>query len=246
MSKLSQNSIEGIIIRTFKAKDADLVIHLLTKDGEQLSAIAHGVRKVSSRKAYAVDLCNQVRVKLNTGFNLPTVSEIKLTNNYPSFKKDGVGLMFVQFICELSDVFSQPEHPEPGLYNNIINLLSVYNPKKFGLLAAALVLRYLNLSGNLPRLDDDILLSGTMETNTTRYTTEAIGYTSNSQSGELISSRIYKVQKFILRSDFTSIHKLDITQSEELQLLNLHLQWLEISLGVKLRTSGMFIQSITI
>ncbi len=236
----------GIIYRMLAAKEADAVLYLLDQTGSQHTIVAKGIKKPKSRKAHAIDLLNQVEVKLTDSGGLPMITEIKLVNNPKQFKQDYAGLMFVQLICEIVQEFAQAEQNESGLYNNLENLLSVNSPSKYALLAAALILRYLATTGNLPKLDQDIYLGSGMIEGADRYPALEIGYTANQQSQimEAVPDRLYKVQKFVLRSDFNQIHQLSLTPEEQLQLFRLHSYWLELLTGKQLKVQEMFLQAI--
>lgn len=227
------------------AKEADLVLYLLDANGSQHTMVAKGVKKPKSRKAHAIDLLNKVEVKLSHGTGLALITEIKLLGNSRQFKSSYSGLLFVQLICEIIQEFAQEEHDEAGLYNNLDNLLSVTEPTKLALLAAALILRYLATSGNLPKLDQDIYTGSDIIEGVERYPALEIGYTATqrSQVMEAVPDRLYKVQKFILRSDFTQIQQIGLSEAEQIQLLRLHAYWLELMTGKQLKTLEMFLDT---
>lgn len=234
----------GIVFRTFNAQEADKVVHLLTEDGSRLALAAKGVRRATSRKAHAIDLLNKVNVKTTGSGELPTITEAKLINQHAQFKSNYEFITFTQFICEVVDIFVQELEEEKGYYRNLDNLLQISNPTKPLLLASSLMLRYLHISGHLPRLDQDVT-TGEKLNQDMILSTPSPGFTSNPNAGyNQISSRIVKVQKFILQSDFAEIEKLTLSAEEQLQLFSLHLQWIEFSLQVKLKSTEIFLTAL--
>lgn len=237
-------TITGIIFRTFNAQEADKVIHMLTEDGSRLALAAKGVRRATSRKAHAIDVLNKVNVKTTGNSELATITEAKLINQHAQFKSGYELITFTQLICEIVDIFVQEFEEEKGYYRNLDNLLQLAHPTKLLLLSASLMLRYLYVSGHLPKLDQDVS-TGDKLSEDMILSTPSPGYTSNANVGiNQISSRVVKVQKFILQSDFAEIEKLNLSQEEQLQLFNLHLQWIEFSLQVKLKSTEIFLSAL--
>lgn len=234
----------GIVFRTFNAQEADKIIHMLTEDGSRLALAAKGVRRATSRKAHAIDLLNKVQVKTTSNQELPTITEAKLISQHQQFKTNYSLISFTQFICEVIDLFVQEQEEEKGYYRNLDNLLQLQKPTKLLLLASSLMLRFLYISGHLPKLDQDVT-TGEKLNQDMILSTPSPGFTSNPNAGlNQISSRIVKVQKFILQSDFAEIEKLSLSAEDQMQLFNLHLQWIEFSLQVKLKSTEIFLTAL--
>lgn len=242
----SQNTT-GIIFRLYSSKDADKVVHFINEQGSRQVMVAKGVGKPNSRKAYSIDLLNQVKLKLATGLGLPLATEVKLVRTPDVFKQSYAGFMLVNLVCEIVDVFVQEEHDEPGYYLNLDNLLQIRSDERLTLLAAAFLLRFLYISGNVPRLNEDIYGGMTLNETDPRYLTPDIGYTSQPAfaQGDNVSDRIVKAQRFILNHDFATIQKLALTPAEQLQLLTIHVNWLEVAFGKQLKSLSMFLEAVT-
>jgi DNA repair protein RecO len=222
-------TLEGVVIKMFNAKDADRVIHLVLEDGSKLAVVAQGVKKATSRKAHAIDLLNKIQIKLTRSKgSLESISEVRLLNAHRQFKTDYAGLIFCQAICEVVGIFVQEQADESAYFRNLTNLLEVKNSSRLGLLLAGFILRYLNISGDLPRLNEDVFDNNEIEQSTLRYPTSTIGYTTEARlaTGEAVSDRILKTQRFILNYDFSSLQQLKLEKNEEEFLLDLHIGWL--------------------
>lgn len=221
------------------SKEADRVVHLMLEDGSRLVAFAAGLKKSSSRKAHAIDLLNQVQLKLVEGKSgMPLITEAKLLNGNDKLKNALPGLMFIQACCELMDLFTQEEFPESGYYLNLQNLLSMPDEKQLPLLLAALQLRALYLSGDLPKLNEDNLTGAQIEPGEKRYLNSTIGY--SKQGEDAVSDRVFKTQRFILQRDFATIQAVSLDLQEQLRILSIHTNWLRILLDKKLPATQMF------
>lgn len=219
-------------------------MYLLTEQGTKTVLSAKGVRKATSRKAHAVDLLNTVEVKYSQLGEIGIISEIKLIDQHRQFKQNLQGLLFVESVCELLSIFVQEEVHEPGYFRNLENLLSITQPKRYKLLFAALLLRFLVISGNIPALDIDVVTEDKLDLDKA-YRSSGPGYTNNQEesSKEQVSSRLIKSQLFILQSAFAAIDQLALSNEEQLELLQLHVSWLNTSTHTELRSLPMLIES---
>ncbi|MCA9379452.1 DNA repair protein RecO, partial [Candidatus Dojkabacteria bacterium] len=244
MAITKYQNITGIIFRMFDAQEADRVVHILTNDGSRLPVFARGVRKATSRKAHAIDLLNKVECKLVGTGSLSTVTEVKLLSQHGQFKRNYPLLMLSQLICEVIDIFAAEDQEEAGYYRNLENLLALQRPGRPILLAAAFILRYLYVSGHLPKLDSDVLSGEKLDIDNAYILMEP-GYTSDSakSSDRTIAPRLLKTQKFILQSDFAHIDKLALAKEEQLELFHLHRGWLEVVTDRELRSAQLFLEA---
>lgn len=237
-----------IIFRLYNSKDADRVVVGLTDNGERMSVLAKGVRKSTSRKAHAVDLLNFVEIKTAGGKQLPILSEIKLLNNAQQFKQTYQGLMFVHLVSEVLHLCVQEGADETAYFKNVENLLLHSDGKRLALVAAAFLLRVLYLYGALSKLNEDINSGLELRENQPRYTTSDAGYSATplSESQTPVSSRLPKSQKFILQHSFVDIAKLKLEETEQIELLQLHLDWLQKALDKELKSASLFLATFDI
>lgn len=78
---------ECIVLKALNYKDADKIYTLFSRDYGKISAIAHGVRKISSRRAGSLDTLNHVIVEISENHkNFKTINEIKLLNGFRDLK----------------------------------------------------------------------------------------------------------------------------------------------------------------
>lgn len=80
---------EAIVLKSIRYKDADKIFTLLTKDNGTVSAIARGVRKISSRRAGNLDTLNYIHIKIHEsdkGFK--NIEEVKTLKSFKNIKKD--------------------------------------------------------------------------------------------------------------------------------------------------------------
>ncbi len=238
------SNLNGIVIKMHNAKEADRVVHVLSETGERVVVFAKGIKKTKSRKAHAIDLLNVVNLKLIQGRGgMQSIMEAKLVKSPSNLKQDLSGLMAAQAICEIADKFIQEDVPDSGYYKNLVNLVeSAASSGRIEQLMAAMILRFLYVSGDLPKLNEDVATGEHLAIEGPRYLTNQIGYTANGT--EAVSDRIYKTQRFMLKHDFAMIGAVDLNKDERMQILQISIGWLKGFIQKDLPAMNLYLSTL--
>lgn len=79
----------AVVLKSINYKDSDKIYTLLTKDLGKISAIARGVRKISSRRAGNLDKLNLVKVGLSEGpAGMRQIDEVSGLNSFRGLKNN--------------------------------------------------------------------------------------------------------------------------------------------------------------
>jgi len=79
----------AVVLKSINYKDSDKIYTLLTKDLGKISAIARGVRKISSRRAGNLDKLNLVKVALSEGLGgMRQIDEVSGLNSFRGLKNN--------------------------------------------------------------------------------------------------------------------------------------------------------------
>ena len=79
----------AVVLKSINYKDSDKIYTLLTKDLGKISAIARGVRKISSRRAGNLDKLNLVKVGLSEGLGgMRQIDEVSGLNSFRGLKNN--------------------------------------------------------------------------------------------------------------------------------------------------------------
>jgi DNA repair protein RecO (recombination protein O) len=99
----SQKNFEAIVLKRTNFGDADRIYTLLTKESGKVSAVAKGVRKITSRRSGNLDTLNHISVSLSentSGFK--TITEVKTINSFKNLKsfldRSLVGYYFAELV----------------------------------------------------------------------------------------------------------------------------------------------------
>jgi DNA repair protein RecO (recombination protein O) len=93
----------GIVIKQNEFSDYDRILTILTKGHGKISAIAKGVRKLSSKKAAACDLFVMSKFSFAEGKNLDIVTEVVPLNAFEEIKEDYKSIEILFYIGQIVD-----------------------------------------------------------------------------------------------------------------------------------------------
>lgn len=106
---MSQYKVEAIVLKSINYKDSDKIYTLFTKEKGKLSAMAKGVRKISSRRAGNLDSLNHVVAGITegNGKNYKIITEVKTLNSFKGIKSSlensAKGYYIVELVQEMLD-----------------------------------------------------------------------------------------------------------------------------------------------
>jgi len=114
----------GVVLKSVNYKDADKLFTILTRDHGKLSAMAKGVRKISSRRAGNLDTLNLVTLKISesrAGFKL--IDEVKTLNSFRDTKKSYELSCLGYYMVELVHRSFEEGHEAGEIFNVLVSCL---------------------------------------------------------------------------------------------------------------------------
>lgn len=114
---------EGIIIKRRNLGETDRVLTVFTKNRGKLSVLAKGVRKVTSRRAAAVDLLCYAELQLYEGRTFFILTEAKLIDNFPKTRLDLEKIKKAFYICEILDGLLPEEQEHEKVFEEFLAFL---------------------------------------------------------------------------------------------------------------------------
>jgi len=237
------HNTKGIIYRLYNSGATDKVVSILDEHGKKVAAIAKGVKKQNSRKAFSIEIGNYVKANLLVGYATPLITEVNLLNEFSAWKKDLKTITSLQFICEIIDNFSFEENPDTNLFNIFLEVLSA-DPQKSTLTLSYFIIKILELSGNLPEINFYVNTGEPIAVGDGYYSESFIGYVTQdaaSQSNK-VNPLIYKSQRFILNANLKNALRLDLPEELVNSMFRIHLSWLNQVLGKKLKSLDLLMK----
>ena len=99
---MKRYNTQAFVLKNIKYKDSDKIFTLFSKDLGKISAVARGVRKISSKRAGNLDTLNLVSVCIRENSNsFSDIEEVKTLESYKDLKKDLKNSLEAYYIIEL-------------------------------------------------------------------------------------------------------------------------------------------------
>lgn len=177
-------NFEAIVLKNVNYKDSHRIYTLFSKEKGKISAIARGVRKISSKRSGSLDTLNHVKVGLHEDKNgFYSISEVSVIHSFLALKENLDLILAGMYLCELVDLFVDGEHESAELFRLLKTGLSVLskNPSHPERVINVFELRLLEKLGiglpldNLPQNISSILYEMQKATNLS----ETLNYSSN-------------------------------------------------------------------
>lgn len=110
-------TVEGIIIKRSNRGETDKLITLYTPTHGKFSAIAKGIRKITSRRAGSLELFNHVRASVVVAKDLEIITEVKLLESYSTWKQFLGRTIIAYQMVEVIDKLCPEKEPHPEVFS---------------------------------------------------------------------------------------------------------------------------------
>lgn len=143
----------GVVLRTYKLREADRIVVLHTEANGKVRAVAKGVRKTKSKFGARLEPMSHVRVLLYRGRELDIVSQAEsvepLTPMLSSLDRATLGMAAVEAVDQLSI----EGEPDARLYKMLVGVLRSIAEQPTALTIPAFYWKLLAAAGLRPVLD---------------------------------------------------------------------------------------------
>lgn len=147
-------SVDAIVVRANDFGEADRLVTLLTPFRGLVRAVARGARKPKSRIGGNLDLLRHVRVSLNRGRSLDSVSQTDTQNGFRSIRAGLARASTGLYLAELAENFSVEGGPNPGIFEHLRAALEILDQETIDpLLPRWYEVWLLRLAGFLPAIN---------------------------------------------------------------------------------------------
>ena len=92
---------KAIILKSYKLGESDKIIKMYSDEGDVISAVAKGARKVRSRFSGRLELFNLVEMELARGRNLDVISQAEILKSFKNIASDFYKFVFCEIISKI-------------------------------------------------------------------------------------------------------------------------------------------------
>jgi len=151
---------KAIILKSYKLGESDKIIKMYSLDGDVISAVAKGARKVRSKFGGRLELFNLVELEITKGRNLDIINQLEIIKNFKDIASDFYKFVFCEIISNiiLKTQASGGEH-SPALFKLIyicFNEINNADPDDIPLLKKIMCffgIKFLRVTGYTPLLE---------------------------------------------------------------------------------------------
>ena len=140
----------AVVLKSINYKDSDKIYTLLSKDLGKISAIARGVRKISSRRAGNLDTLNLVKVGLSEGLGgMRQIDEVSGLNSFRKLKNDYALSTQCSYVVELLHKTTEEGGNAEAAFELLVKFLKIASrfPENVILAVRFFEIHYLALMG---------------------------------------------------------------------------------------------------
>jgi DNA repair protein RecO (recombination protein O) len=92
---------KAIILKSYKLKESDKIVKMYSYDGDIISAVAKGARKIRSRFRGRLELFNIVDMELSRGRNLDVINQAEIVKSFKNIALDFYKFVFCEIISKI-------------------------------------------------------------------------------------------------------------------------------------------------
>jgi DNA repair protein RecO (recombination protein O) len=92
---------KAIILKSYKLGETDKIIRMYSGDGDLISAVAKGARKVRSRFGGRLELFNLVEMEITKGRNLDIINQAEILKSFKNISSDFYKFVFCEIISKI-------------------------------------------------------------------------------------------------------------------------------------------------
>jgi DNA repair protein RecO (recombination protein O) len=92
---------KAIILKSYKLGESDKIIKMYSVDGDAISAVAKGARKIHSKFGGRLELYNLVEMELTKGRNLDIITQAEILKSFKNITSDFYKFIFCEIISKI-------------------------------------------------------------------------------------------------------------------------------------------------
>ncbi len=143
----------GVVLRTYKLRESDRIVVLMTADNGKVRAVAKGVRKTKSKFGARLEPMSHVRLQLYRGRELDIVTQAEsvepLAPMLSTLDRASQGMAAIEAVDQLG----LEREPNPQLYRMAVGVLRTIAERPAPLNVPAFYWKLLRAEGLEPQLD---------------------------------------------------------------------------------------------
>ncbi len=144
----------AVVLRTYKLREADRIVVLMTRSHGKVRAVAKGVRRTGSKFGSRMEPGSVIDVQLYEGRgDLEGVSQVETAQSHPLTRSDLTRLGHAAALLEAIDQVAQEGEPNATLFDMVVGGLRAVEISDPPAVVAGFYLKLLAVEGVAPEVD---------------------------------------------------------------------------------------------
>ncbi len=188
---------KGIVLRTYKLREADRIIVLISPDRGMIRAVAKGIRKTKSKFGSRLEPTTHVSMQIHKGKgDLDLITQVETLDHFRTIREDLNRLTKAIAMLEAVDQVVLPGEPAMELHRMLLGALKTLEGNDSALVTPGFYLKLLALEGSGPIVDQCVACG---RTDVVAFSTEEGGVMcENHRIGIPVSTSAVELLRLIL------------------------------------------------
>tara|TARA_B100000676_G_scaffold294901_1_gene333429 strand:+ start:311 stop:1027 length:717 start_codon:yes stop_codon:yes gene_type:complete len=153
---------KGIVLRTYKLREADRIIVLISPDRGMIRAVAKGIRKTKSKFGSRLEPTTHVSMQIHKGKgDLDLITQVETLDHFRTIREDLNRLTKAIAMLEAVDQVVLPGEPAIELHKMLLGALKTLEDNDSVLVTPSFYLKLLALEGSGPIVDQCVVCGNT-------------------------------------------------------------------------------------
>lgn len=116
---------QAIVLKRHNYGDADRILTIFSRTRGKFSAIAKGVRKLTSRKAPHVELFSHAKLYFASSHQLPIITQAETINQFSQLQSNLESAKLAFHTLEILDKLLLDDQPYPQVFDHLVSYLQL-------------------------------------------------------------------------------------------------------------------------
>ncbi len=231
------HKIEGFIYKTKHLQERDKLVWILSNTNGKVTAVAKGVKKITSKRAGHIDIFNYNQFQLYKGNGLDIITDTRIIDSYPTAKKFNP-FVFLQ-LAEVIDKVALDELDSSRLLNTLTKELNDVTCDTLYIRIFKIYLELLRMLGFEPLFNH--FLNGEILTEKSKIYFELYtpGFSPQGSESQRVLSTTFKCLKFIQKHITHEAEKLNISQNVLEEMDHILLTWVKNMFDLQIKSKTL-------